>query len=305
MFIFCYTELVFEQARWVINMKTLCKAVGVAVLFAASCVFAEETNQLEKTDSPLGGFWVSANVDVYSKYMWRGTILNDRPCWQPSASIGYNTDDFGGIYLNVWSSMDLTHKVNTLGVGNRRHCGMQELDYYIGYTKSFGDLDLEFGHWFYTYPNDNAANYNELYLNLAYNTKVITPGCEIWWQYQDNASYDSAFYFNFYAKHDFKYFEDALTITPKASLGFADSPFVRQYVTDWRGVGADGNGAQITDQTTSLAVSYAITENLTIGANVNYTWVPSATLRSERWMTYGHDSRNQVVWGGVSVALSF
>lgn len=281
-------------------------AAGVSVAFAA-VVHAEEAKapaEIEEESSD-NGVWASATVDVMSKYIWRGTICNDRPCWQPCVSLGYNTEDFGGLYASVWSTMDFTHHVNDFGGCSRRHCGMQELDYYLGYTKSFGDLDLELGHWFYTYPNDNGTDYNEIYFNTYYNNPIVTPGFEMYWAYQDTSELDPTFYFNFVAKHDFSFFDDKLTITPKASLGFGDSEFIKTYVTDWKGTGADGNGAQMTDQTTSLVVSYAVTSYFSIGASINYTWVPSHTLRSERWMTYGHDGRDQIVWGGVSMSLSF
>ena len=55
---------------------------------------AAETNELETVDD--GGFSVEASMDVLSDYVWRGTICNGNPVWQPSVTLGYDAGDFGG-----------------------------------------------------------------------------------------------------------------------------------------------------------------------------------------------------------------
>ena len=247
----------------------------------------------------------SFSVDVMSKYLWRGTIMNDNPCWQPNVTFGISDESWGGIYAGVWSSLDMTHKRNNIGGVSQRKGGMQELDFYAGYAKSVGNFDFDFAHWWYTYPNDNFSQYNELYGSISYNNEILVPGAEVWWAYQNKSSFDEYCYFNFYVRRAFTLLDDKLTVTPKASLGFSDSAFTRSYVVDWRGVGANGNGVQMTDQTLSPRMDYAITANLSVAAHINYTWIPSHTLRHERWMTYGHDSRSQIVWGGIGVTMSF
>lgn len=73
----------------------------------------------------------------------------------------------------------------------------------------------------------------------------------------------------------------------------------------YRVIGSDGNGAQITDQTTQFKLTYNITENIYISGHVDYSWVPSRSLRNERLMEYGMGTRSQVVYGGVSVGVNF
>ena len=86
--------------------RTLLTLVTTSLVLVAE---AAETNELEKTES--GGLTVEASVDVLSDYIWRGTICNGNPVWQPSATIGYDAGDFGTVSANVWSSFDLTHKL--------------------------------------------------------------------------------------------------------------------------------------------------------------------------------------------------
>lgn len=256
------------------------------------------------------GLWCSAGVDFLSDYVWRGIVLNDNPVWQPTASVGYKTEDYGGIYFNVWQSYDLTHKRNAYGGNSRMSCGLQEVDYFIGYAKSIGDFDFELGHYWYSYPNgawrQGASLDGDLYFATFYNNPFLTPGFEAFWNYGTEHDHDpSAAYFSFSVKHEYKFLDDALVFTPKMSLGFGDHCFTQMNIVGYREDSRDNYGTEMTDQTTTLAVSYAVTEWLTLGANVNYTWVPSHSLRHERWLTRGHAGHEQLVWGGFSASVSF
>ncbi|MGN0854338.1 MAG: TorF family putative porin [Kiritimatiellia bacterium] len=256
------------------------------------------------------GFWAEAGVDFMSDYMWRGVILNDNWCWQPSVSIGYDTEVFGGIYFNYWASLDLTHRRNNCGGGgNSRRCmGIQEQDFYIGYTKDFGDFEFEIGWYFYDYPYNGpdhraGALSHDLYLSGAYRNPFITPRAELFWSPTTQHDHDAATaYLLLSMERDFAV-TDTLKITPRASVGMGDTAFVQNntgYVRD-----NSGMHTQITDQTLTLKATYALADWCSLVANINYTWIPSRTLRHQRYMTCGDDNHNQQVWGGVNVTFSF
>ena len=103
--------------------RTLLTLVTTSLVLVAE---AAETNELEKTDD--GGLKIEASMDVLSDYVWRGTICNGNPVWQPSVTLGYDAGDLGSVSANVWSSYDLTHKRGTSN-NSRRSCGLQEIDY--------------------------------------------------------------------------------------------------------------------------------------------------------------------------------
>ena len=259
---------------------------GTAFLLAAG---AAETNELEEVDEDVG-LSIEVSMDVLSDYVWRGTICNGNPVWQPSATIGYDTGDFGSLSANVWSSYDLTHRRGT-ATNSRRACGLQEIDYTISYAYSLGPVEFEVGHLWYTYPNNNGASDQELYATVSYDNPIVTPSASVFWNYSDSAGTDvSAVYFSFGLKHDFNPI-DELTITPKAEVGFGDHAY-----TDSAG------GTELTDQTLGVAARYAITDWVSVGAQLNYTWTPSRTLRHEGYM--GED-KHQLLWGGVNVTFSF
>ena len=265
--------------------RTLLTLVTTSLVLVAE---AAETNELEKTES--GGLTVEASVDVLSDYIWRGTICNGNPVWQPSATIGYDAGDFGTVSANVWSSFDLTHKRGT-ATNSRRSCGAQEIDYTLAYANSLGPVGIEAGHIWYTFPNNNGSSDQDLYATVSYENDIVTPSASAYWNYSDSAGTDvSAVYFSFGLSHDFKPIE-ALTLTPKAEIGFGDHAYT-----------GSAGGTELTDQTLGFSASYAVTDWFSIGAQINYTWTPSHTLRHEGYMG---DGKHQILWGGINATISF
>ena len=268
-----------------INPSTILLACSV---LAASAASASETNELEKTDT--SGFKVEASMDVLSDYVWRGTICNGNPVWQPSVTLGYDAGDLGSVSANVWQSYDLTHKRGTFN-NSRRACGLQEIDYTLSYANTLGPVGVEVGHIWYTFPNNSGASDQDLYATVAYKNDIVTPSASAYWNYSDSANTDvSSVYFSFGLSRDFNPI-DKLTLTPKAEIGFGDHAY-----TDSSG------GTELTDQTIGLSANYAITEWFSVGAQINYTWTPSHTLRHEGYMGEG---KHQLLWGGVNATISF
>lgn len=266
-------------------MKATLAILAVAASFAAA---AEEAGE-PGAASP-GKFSAEASIDVLSDYVWRGKICNGNPVWQPSATLAYAYGDFGKVSANVWASMDLTHRRGTMNA-SRRASGIQELDYTLAYANSFGPLDVEIGHIWYSFPYGNGRPTEELYGTVAYNNPIATPSLTVYWDYLDTGGNDaSAVYATFALSRDFELVEK-LTVTPSAALSFADHAYT----------GSSG-GTEATDLTAGLAAKYAVTEWLSLGAQINYTWTPSRTLRREGYMG---DGEHQIVWGGVNATLSF
>ena len=161
-------------------MKATGGLVALSLVAAALPVYADDaetkpkeevTSLEEKDDFPLS---VEVSLDILSDYVWRGTIYNGNPVWQPSVTLGYDLGDWGALSANVWQSYDLTHKRGT-ATNSRRACGLQEIDYTLAYAVSLADFDFEVGHIFYTYPNNNGASDQDLYATVAYNNPIVTP----------------------------------------------------------------------------------------------------------------------------------
>lgn len=269
-------------------------AAALSPLVAAEATGTQPKEALTPAEEEGGPLSVEVSLDVLSDYVWRGTICNGNPVWQPSVTLGYDLGDWGALSANVWQSYDLTHKRGT-ATNSRRACGLQEIDYTLAYAVSLADVDVEVGHIFYTFPNNNGASDQDVYATVAYNNPIVTPSASVYWNYNSAHGEDpSAVYFSFGLAHDFEPV-GGLTLTPSASLGFGDNAW-SGYVT------GESAGTELTDQTIGLAASYAITANFSVGAQINYTWTPSHTLRHLDYMGSG---KSQLVWGGVNATLSF
>ncbi len=282
---------------------SLMAAATAAETPATAGVGTAEVVELEEVDeSPLS---VGLSVDILSDYVLRGYIFNDNPVWQPSATVSYETEDFGGIYANLWSSFDLTRKRGYESAG-RRACGLQEIDYTLAYFVNLFGFDFEAGHMWYTYPNGNGSSERELFASVAYENPFVTPKFAAYWLYGGCGGDDrSSAYYNFSLEREFE-IGDTFTLTPYASLGFGGNAWC-QYVTGAED--AFGNeksyDMELTDQTVGLKAAHQVTDYLSIGAQINYTWIPSKTLRRDGYMGGAGDGKDQLCWGGVNVTLAF
>lgn len=283
-------------------MKTMKRPKGLAVLLltglvATTPVLAQETQEkAPEAEAESSGPTLSAelSVDILSDYMWRGTTCNGNPVWQPSLTLGSDFGDYGGLSFNIWSSFDLTHKRGT-ATNSRREAGLQEIDYTLSYAVELFGLGFDVGHIWYTFPNNTGSSDQDLYLSVSYDNPIVTPSATVYWNYSDSAGTDvSMVYYSLALSHDFA-LTDALTLSPSASLGFGGNAWTK-YVT------GESLGTELTDQTIGVAASYALTDNVSLGAQINYTWIPSSTLREYDYMGQGKD---QLVWGGVNVTVAF
>ena len=279
--------------------------LSLTALASVACAYAEEEAKPQVEEEKGLPISVEVSVDVLSEYMWRGQICNDNPVWQPSVTLGYDMGDYGSIGANIWSKFDLTHKRNT----TRMSGGLQEIDYTLFYDISLAGFDFEFGHVWYTFPdhgNKSKDRYcgtgSDLYASVSYANDYLTPTVAVYWDYNDNQDNDPKYmYFTFGVEHEFAITDD-FALTPNASLGVGNSTFTRAWC--WDGDEAEGKkpGVEMVDSTIGLSASYAICENLSVGAQVNYTWLPSKTMRHANYMS---DDKDQIVWGGVNMTLSF
>lgn len=272
-------------------MNTLIRiGIAASAAAAAAAALAAETNELESSEKaiPLSA---EVSVDFLSSYMWRGQICADAPVWQPGVTLGLDLGDFGALSANVWSSFKLNSRRDGSPV---RNMGNQEIDYTVSYAKSLGDFDVEVGHIWYTFPNvEDGECSEEVYLAVAYNNPIVTPSAAVYWDYRDNDD-DWLFYGTLGLAHEFELCE-GLTLTPSATVGLGSDAYLRATVDDV-------NKTAFLDQTTGVALAYAVTDWMSVGAQVNYTWIVDRDARRADYMGRGNDQR---VWGGVNVTFAF
>ena len=268
--------------------------VGAVSVFAYAAEEPQQAQPVEGTETEESeeGFHANLNIDFLSDYVWRGQILCDAPVWQPGVELAYDFGDFGKLTTEIWSSLSLTDKKD---VWSRRGMGFQEIDYRIAYSKKFGDFNFEVGHFWYTYCNTGSGDTTqELYGKVEWDNKILKPTYEVYWDYTDSGDNDpSAVYMNLKLDHKFAV-DDQFSVTPYVSLGLADGAYLDYY----GGV----NKAEFADQNVGVTFEYEITDNVSLGAYLNYSWIVSHELRNSDYVGYG---KNQILWGGFFVWFGF
>lgn len=102
------------------------------------------------------------DVTVVSAHVWRGLILNDAPCIQPSIDI--TAKNFG---LNVWGTWDLTDDADSTS--------RSRMDVTLDYTQRSGMSVLKAGFVSYIYHDDSSGVAEDTYEGkLNYSLDVPT-----------------------------------------------------------------------------------------------------------------------------------
>lgn len=106
-------------------------------------------------DAPPPPFTLTANVGLYSQYVFRGlTQTNEEPAIQG----GFDFTHSSGFYLGTWASNISWLKENattTSGTaGTYKGGGSMEWDFYGGFKKTYGDFGFDVGLLQYYYPGD-------------------------------------------------------------------------------------------------------------------------------------------------------
>ncbi len=267
-------------------MKRLVLGAVALVCFAGRAVAQEAAPVAVKEESPDTGFAFDATVDIYSAYVWRGCVVNDRPVWQPGGTVSYATGDYGTFSAGAWANFDITDRNNARAGG-----GLNEIDYTLSYAIDVGDFSLEAGHIWYTFPKANGGDYlgstREVYGSVAYNNDLVTPSLALYYDYAAVEGFYGIAALN-------KEFElgDRTTLGFDLSLGAGDDDYMNAYFGE--------NSAGLADFTADVYVSYALTDAISVGAKLAWTSLVDSGARDNEvyW-------KEDILWGGVNLAASF
>jgi hypothetical protein len=266
-------------------MMALILVAGVTGVLAqeAAPAAAAPAAVVPAEESPDTGLSVSATLDVYSAYVWRGAVVNDRPVWQPAATVSYATGDYGTFSGNVWGNFDMTDRR-----GHTKFAGINEIDYTLSYAIDVGPVSLSAGHIWYTFPSVTGSSYGtstrEVYLTAQYNNDLVNPFVKAYYDYE----YAEGFYVNAGVNKSID-ISDQLSAGFEVSVGMADEDYMSAYF------GSDGG---FCDFNAALFASYAITDNISIGPRL--AWM--SLIDSE---TRDNVDDQEILWGGVNLAASF
>jgi len=97
---------------------------------------------------------VSANVAFASDYIWRGMTQTSG---DPALSGGFDFNSDSGFYAGIWGS----NVSFSEGAGS-------ELDTYLGYGFTIGDVDIDLSYVDFGYPGDSSLDFQEIGVAVSY-----------------------------------------------------------------------------------------------------------------------------------------
>ncbi|MCQ9208238.1 MAG: hypothetical protein NG712_02540 [Omnitrophica bacterium] len=213
-------------------------------------------------DSPLE---VSADIAIYSKYIWRGITLDDDPVMQQGIYVGLK-----GFTASIWSSLDIDGDDSP---------NSDEVDYIIDYTHQFDNFSLSVGHTYYDYPAADAAT-KEFYLGAGLDI-FLAPTLTWYHDYGDEDSGGGdGDYVVLALSHSLPLGDSPITLDLSGHLGYNNELFIA------------GDGGDIA---LGAGLSIPLTEKITFSPNINYS-IPTGDAE---------DLYNNEFYGGFNLAFDF
>ena len=292
-----------KKLSFCLSFLALLALVGVA--FAQEV--AEESNFNWKPDLAL-------TLDWQSRYVSKGKVVNP----DPIASVNVNVS-LKGFYLNFWAPFDMTGYNNAVNLGNGvkvpytndRRYRAEEVDYQIGYAYTIdadnlgglSDLTIDFSWNYWQYPRQNfnwdGSHYHDEPLALVVSLdNVLDKDSDFSLGFGTEACYDLKNYL-WWGK---VYGDLGYAVNEQISVGLKNTWY-------WGGESfnkANGQGRHdaVNAAELKLYASYALTENISLGAYFAGAWALNPTTR-EAWDASCPDNRRQNFWGGVSIDFCF
>ena len=257
----------------------------------------------EKDDSPL--FEASLGLEVNSAYVSHNRIFSDTPNAQYDLWLQMNLpENYGWVGFDVWVNQELQkNNSSRRHNGGKQLGGIGEFDYEIVYGNSIGPVNFTFSHLWYTYPRVGWATQKFWTLGAEYDNEFLVPSVKFYWEYCHDSKPDEAFMIDFALSRSFELTEQlSLKFTSKTTLFTSE---YAKYIS----------GGALTDTVfggwdNGVALSYALTDNITLGAHINYLYKLDHRVRHcPFWDSYSVDntsrSYNGILYGGISASISF
>ena len=267
-------------------------------------VQAEPAEMEEEEDSPL--FEFALQLDIKSAYVSHCRIFSDAPVAQYDIWGQINLpENFGWIGIDVWANQELNKKHSAVDTGNggMRLGGIGEFDYEIVYGNSIGPVNFTASHLWYTYPRCGWTSQNFWTFGAEYDNEIIVPSFKFYWEYCHGNKPGAAFMIDFALSRSFQLTEQlSLKLTSKTTLYTSEySRYLSDGELDRAAFGGWDNG---------IALSYALTDNITIGGNLNFLYKLDHSVRHcPGWDSYSvggdHSTHAGLLYGGVSICFAF
>jgi len=168
-------------------------------------------------------------------------------------------------------------------------------------------VNLTASHLWYTYPRGvggrSSKNSSQKFWTIGaeYDNEFLVPSIKFFWEYCHDNKPDEAFMIDFALSRSFELTEQlSLKFTSKTTLYTSE---YAKYIS----------GGELTDTVfggwdNGVALSYALTDNISLGANINYLYKFDHRVRHcSSWDAYSDEGKHNAgtLYGGVSASISF
>jgi len=223
--------------------------------------------------------------DFYSKYIWRGQVLDDKRVFQPSISA--NTYGFTG---SIWGNMNLTDgsKIVPDNAGE-----FSEFDFTLDYTAAVPvveNLIYSLGTIYYRFPNQIYHPTTEVYAGLDLSDGFFSPSIKL---YHDIDEIDGS-YVQLGIGHTF---EKIHVVNEKCYCGLQLGSSVGWGSAGYNHGYFNVDGSEFNDLTVNVRLPFCI-DSWTIRPSVNFSTMLVSDIRRAT-------DKSENVWIGIGLQKSF
>ncbi|NLD39178.1 MAG: hypothetical protein GX654_20165 [Desulfatiglans sp.] len=219
-------------------LKTLVMVSLIAFTFGSLHAFAEDDS-----------LSISADVGVFSQYVWRGYALSDESIViQPSVTFGYR-----GFNLNVWGNFDTDY----YDTGT----DYNETDFTLSYNWTYEIIKLGVGYIYYDIEQEGAEDTREVFFTATFEG-YLNPS----FKFYKDIDAAKGWYVNFGVSHSY-------AITPLYNLDLSAS--IGYYDLD------DGSYNEVHDGNITASMVLPINDHLSMTPSLSYIFGVTPDSRDE------------------------
>jgi hypothetical protein len=223
--------------------------------------------------------------DFYSKYIWRGQVLDNKWVLQPSISASAY-----GFTGSIWGNMDLSDesKIVPDNAGE-----FSEFDFTFDYTAAvpgIENLNFSLGVIYYRFPNQIYHPTTEIYVGLGLSDEIFSPSITV---YRDIDEIDGGYvqagightFEKIYVMNEQCYCDLQLN----SSIGWGNAAYNRGYFNE--------DGSAFNDLMVNMELPFYI-NSWTISPSVSFSAVLGSDIRRAT-------DKSDNVWIGIGLQKSF
>jgi len=312
------------------SIRTLKRFTILTTLAALVCAARAEEVAAAKTETEEHEppwFEAGFDNDLFTAYVWRNAVANDRPVWQPCVWGDFTRFEPFWIGFSVWQNWDLSGRRADDGLPR----AMNETDYnvHVGATAWESDdeawsLGFEVGHEWYDYrPKDGYRSDYPTSYEIYVKSTFDTPFVGLYGQYSQAYDPVSACHFEVGLNKEINLGETFgreesilkdFTFGADWNVNFGSGKYLTEYLyCVGRGDYDDNEEAFEEDclkngiggTTLKFTLGYAVCENFTLGVVAAYTAVLNQDARDGLQAAGYNSLYRNLVWGGVQAKISF